>query len=239
MPTLLDSVDAVFLDIGSTLVMGPPVSPNKEIVNHFGLSGDGAAAIGRMVMCTNFSGPEDVCRTLRQQGVSVGPVDSEFISKLWSDQEAGAKPIEGALQAAEFLKISGKKLGLLSDIWSPYYRAFTRACPGIDALVEVRVLSFEAGLKKPDAAFFELAIAKCGVPPTRTLMVGDTYDRDIEPAMTAGMKAAWVLSRPEREVPALVGVIQGQFSKPDITVASIGDLQSATTKENALADYGH
>jgi len=223
---LLDSIDGVFLDIGSTLVMGPHVSPNKEIVSHFALEGELASRVSRLIMCTNFDAPADVCNALSMNGVVLNSSDGEFVSKLWSDQEDAARPIEGALETVQFLKQAGKKLGLLSDIWSPYYRAFRQACPEISDLVDFCVLSFEVGFKKPDPAFFELAISRSGLTPDRILMVGDTYDKDIEPAMTAHMKTAWVLSRPEREVAALVGVIQNNWARPDLTIARISDLQA-------------
>lgn len=49
---------------------------------------------------------------------------------------------------------------------------------GILALVDSVVLSFEVGVKKPDARIFAHALGELGSSPARTLMVGDTWDQD-------------------------------------------------------------
>ncbi|MGC2697466.1 MAG: HAD family hydrolase [Candidatus Angelobacter sp.] len=231
MLSILDSIQAVLFDIGSTLVMGPSISPNKEVVKHFALKAELAAQISRMIMCTDFKSASDVCDLLRRCGVQVNKDDGDFLSRLWHDQETGAMPIPGALDAVRFFKEAGKTVGLLSDIWPPYYHAFTSACPEINELAEVKQLSFQAGMKKPEAAFFQSALRALKSAPERVLMIGDTYDNDIAPAIRQGMKTAWILSRAEREVPALAGVIQGRLPRPDLTLASIVELQSAVIQE--------
>ena len=231
MPNILDSIEAVLFDIGSTLVTGPSVSPNKEVIRRFALNGDTAAKVGRLIMCTDFHGPADVCAAIQGCGIPITKDDSEFVSRLWNDQETAPVPIAGGLEAVQFFKDAGKKIGLLSDIWAPYYRGFTRACPEISELAQVKQLSFRAGVKKPAAAFFESAIQALQAPPERILMVGDTYSNDIAPGIQQGMKTAWILARAEREVAELIGVIEGRLSRPDVTVASIMELQSAVTKE--------
>lgn len=235
MPSLLNSIDAVLFDIGSTLIMGPSVSPTKEIAKHFGLSAEKALQVTRLVMCTDFQGPADVCRTLQSVGIGINQDDCEFVSRLWHDQETSARPIEGGLETVRFFQEAGKAIGLLSDIWPAYYRAFTQVCPEIAELAEIKQLSFQVHLKKPEAAFFQSAIQAFKMPPHRILMVGDTYSNDIAPAIQQGMKTAWILSRAEREVPELVGVISGSLPRPDVTVGSILDLMQAVKEEESSA----
>jgi HAD superfamily hydrolase (TIGR01549 family) len=235
MRNILDSVDAVLFDIGSTLVMGPLTSPNKEVVKHFGLPGEMAKKVGRLIMCTDFQGPAQVCQVLNTCGVPTNKDDCAFVSKLWQEQEVAPKPIAGGLEMVQFFREAGKKIGLLSDIWVPYYRAFTRACPEISDLAEVKQLSFKTQMKKPEAAFFRSAIEALKVAAERILMVGDTYENDIAPAIEQRMRTGWILARPERETAAIVGVIQGHLTKPDITVASILELKSTVTKERSVA----
>jgi FMN phosphatase YigB (HAD superfamily) len=235
MPNILDSIQAVLFDIGSTLIMGPSISPTKEVTKRFGLPADLAAKVTRLMMCTDFGGPADVCEALKDCGIQVNKDDSDFISTLWRNQETGAVPIVGGLESVRFFKRAGKTIGLLSDIWAPYYHAFTTVCPEISQLADVKQLSFKLCLKKPQAAFFQSASRALKADPERTLMVGDTYDNDIAPAIAQGMKTAWILSRAEREVPALVGVIQGRLPRPDLTLGSILELQSAVTEEQVSA----
>ncbi len=239
MPNLLDSIDAALFDIGSTLVEGPSISPNKEIVKHFGLEGETAMRVGRLVMCTDFKGPADVCDILAAAGSKLNRDDVAFISRLWSAQETAAAEITGALEAVKFFAAAGKTIGLLSDIWVPYYRAFERACPEISELAGVKTLSFRAGIKKPDAAFHQAAIRALDAAPERILMIGDTYENDIAPAIREGMKTAWILSRAEREIPALVAVINGQLPRPDVTVGLVTELATAVRKEQARVDQDY
>ena len=239
MPNILDSIHAVLFDIGSTLVMGPSVSPNKEVIRRFALTADTAAKVGRLIMCTDFQGPADVCAAISGCGIPITKDDCDFVSRLWSDQETAPVPIAGGLEAVQFFKNAGKKIGLLSDIWAPYYRGFARVCPQISDVAEVKHLSFRVGVKKPEAAFFESAIQAMQAAPERILMVGDTYSNDIAPGIQQGMKTAWVLSRAEREVSELIGVIEGRLSRPDVTVASILELQSAVTKELSGVHQDH
>lgn len=49
---------------------------------------------------------------------------------------------------------------------------------GILPLIDSVVLSFEAGVKKPDPRVFARALDELGSSPARTLMVGDTWDQD-------------------------------------------------------------
>ena len=45
-----------------------------------------------------------------------------------------------------------------------------------------------SALTKPDPRYFELVLAKAGVPAEKSLMVGDRIDKDIVPAKQTGMK---------------------------------------------------
>lgn len=49
--------------------------------------------------------------------------------------------------------------------------------------------SEEVGRTKPDDAMFETALAKSGVAPERTVMVGDRYDHDVAGAARHGIQA--------------------------------------------------
>jgi len=65
---------------------------------------------------------------------------------------------------------------------------------------DVVVLAGELEMAKPDPAVFAHAMELVGVGPDESVMVGDRYDRDIEGAHAAGMRAIWIRVRGE-EVP--------------------------------------
>jgi putative hydrolase of the HAD superfamily len=48
------------------------------------------------------------------------------------------------------------------------------------------------GVRKPDPAIFRLALEQMGMEPEDVTVIGDSYRKDIEPALTLGCKAIWV-----------------------------------------------
>jgi HAD superfamily hydrolase (TIGR01549 family) len=66
---------------------------------------------------------------------------------------------------------------------------------------EVVLDSALVGLAKPDPALYTLAATRLGLPTVAILHVGDSWERDVVPAHTVGMRTAW-LARPEVTTPA-------------------------------------
>jgi len=67
---------------------------------------------------------------------------------------------------------------------------------GFAPYLKVIVDSHRAGVRKPDPAIFQIAQAQIGVGAGDTLVVGDSFDRDVAPARRAGMMTAWL--QPDR-----------------------------------------
>ena len=63
------------------------------------------------------------------------------------------------------------------------------------------VISGELGLGKPDPEVFMHAVGSLGVRPQDAVMVGDSWERDIEGALGAGLSAIWISHG--REAPAI------------------------------------
>ena len=81
------------------------------------------------------------------------------------------------------------------------------------------ILAGELQMAKPDPAVFAHAMELLDVNAEESIMVGDRYDRDIEGAHAAGMRAVWIRCR-EEEVPA-------GARPPEATIPSIGALPEA------------
>lgn len=217
-------VQSVFFDIGSTLVSGPNLSPNKEIAKILNLPDANADQIKQIIMQEEFQNPEEVCKRLRSSWSELNLSHEEQIKDLWYRQEKDAQEVEGATEVIQSLKSRGYKIGLISDIWAPYYKSFEKTCPKIAALVDSAILSFREGLKKPHLGLFEKALSSLKTAPDQAVMVGDTYENDIRPAIQLGMVTVWVLSRIEQEDEALVNVMNGKWPKPDYTIEHISSL---------------
>lgn len=65
------------------------------------------------------------------------------------------------------------------------------------------------GVRKPDPRIFELGLKALGLPAREVLVVGDSYRKDIEPAMSLGCATLWLKGKgwdsdDEKTVPANV-----------------------------------
>lgn len=72
---------------------------------------------------------------------------------------------------------------------------------GYTPFLSVIVDSRRVGLFKPDSAIFLHAVGKMGGDPAKTMMVGDSFERDVVPAKTAGLKTAWLEGLAPRQCP--------------------------------------
>jgi putative hydrolase of the HAD superfamily len=89
----------------------------------------------------------------------------------------------------------------------------------LERFFDAIILAGDLEMVKPDPAVFVHAMEKLEVGPSESLMVGDRYDRDIEGAHAAGMRAVWIRCR-EESVP------EGA-RPPDAIIPSIGSLPAA------------
>jgi len=104
------------------------------------------------------------------------------------------------------LKERGFELGIVSN-----------GCGNVDKLstdfgyapfLALIVDSRRVGICKPDPAIYRHAAEKLGRDPGEIMMVGDSFERDIQPAKAIGMKTAWLEGATPRDCPdpALVDV---------------------------------
>lgn len=72
---------------------------------------------------------------------------------------------------------------------------------GMKPYLDTVVFSEEAGVAKPEARIFEIALARLGASADETVMVGDAWGTDIVGARAAGIRAVWFnrrgLAKPE------------------------------------------
>jgi putative hydrolase of the HAD superfamily len=80
------------------------------------------------------------------------------------------------------------------------------------------VVSAEVGVGKPDGAIFRHALARLGCDAAHAVMVGDSLEKDVCGALTAGLRAVW-LNRSGRRDP---GVPDGVSQ-----IATLADLPGA------------
>jgi putative hydrolase of the HAD superfamily len=79
--------------------------------------------------------------------------------------------------------------------------------------------SRRVGLYKPDPAIYRCAAACLSLQPSSIMMIGDSFDRDIRPAASIGMRTAWVQGTKGRACPEPTIV--------DICVTRLAELPAA------------
>jgi len=111
------------------------------------------------------------------------------------------------------LKADGYRLALASN----FDRRLHAVCDGIAALrpVDLRVISSEAGCRKPGRGFFEALVSQAGCLPEEVLMVGDDEANDIVGARQAGLDALLI----DRRGGSRPGVISSLAELPQILAA--------------------
>ena len=57
-----------------------------------------------------------------------------------------------------------------------------------NVIIDSKIVS----VTKPDPEIFQFAIEKLNISPEQTVVIGDSYDRDIEPAKKIGCKTVWL-----------------------------------------------
>ena len=217
----------VILDIGSSLVEGPARGPASQIAAAGGLTTDQKHDLHQMLMTAPYAGPEDVYAAVRERLGLVSPAVESAIAEVWDAQEGEARLIPGVTETLERLVERGYQLALLSNIWTPYYRSVYRLIGGFFDLnipPELRLLSCLEGLVKPAPELFRRVLDRAKASPAKTLMVGDSYDKDIRPAIECGMSTLWLLHSPDREIPALVEVLNGAAAGPTAALRTLADI---------------
>ncbi len=116
----------------------------------------------------------------------------------WERVEA----VEGAREALETLYRSAELYIATAaaesserDIW----RAFARV--GLDPYLAGVFCRANLGVHKGSPAFFQAIIDRLGVDAARTAVVGDSLEKDVLPALEAGLSAYWLTGAEHETVP--------------------------------------
>lgn len=62
---------------------------------------------------------------------------------------------------------------------------------GLLRCFKVVIDSSVVGVRKPDPQIFQLAIEQLGIPAKEITVIGDSFDKDIQPALSLGCQAIW------------------------------------------------
>jgi HAD superfamily hydrolase (TIGR01549 family) len=220
----------IFFDIGHTLVTGADRSPRRLLGARLRLSEKDTKRVGQAIMTHPSTEPEGLATVLEEILPQRDRAETALaVKQVWEEQIQCVKEIEGATLLLRSLKAAGYRLGIISNIWHPFYQGFCEACDQLSPLVDYNLLSYRMGCKKPSPDLFNEAVRRTGESASSCWMVGDSYELDIQPASRAGMKTVWVLTRPEKEKPILAQILRGEIPPPDWATDNLPELYSFFT----------
>ncbi|MGV8073512.1 MAG: HAD family hydrolase [Syntrophobacteraceae bacterium] len=215
----------IFFDIGHTLATGAEQSPRRLLANRLGLNEKETRLVGRLIMTHPATEPVSLVSAMAEilPDKDYSQVRS-IVENLWKEQIDCVREVPGATALLGALKVEGFRLGVISNTWHPFFLGFTEICREIKSLLDFTVLSYRIGIKKPSLDLYRHAVKITGEPAERCWMVGDTYEMDMEPAQSIGMRSIWVLRRPEIERSVLVQMLRGDKRVPDWVTGDIEEI---------------
>ena len=119
--------------------------------------------------------------------VTVDELVADFRKNAWKN----CKTFPGTQEVLVELRTRGYKLGIVTNGTVESQQAKVLES-GLDALVDVILISEREELKKPDPRIFARAAARLGVSVADCVFVGDNPEADIRGARSAGMKTIWL-----------------------------------------------
>jgi HAD superfamily hydrolase (TIGR01549 family) len=103
---------------------------------------------------------------------------------------ASRRPAAGALPLLAALK-PRVTIGIVSNNLLEEQQEKVRLC-GFEPYVDALIVSEEAGVAKPDPAIFAIALDRLGGEASRAVMIGDSWQNDVEGARAANIRVIWI-----------------------------------------------
>lgn len=136
-----------------------------------------------------------VGETWRRALASLGLVDERLtgvaLEAHLRHEPLGHRLYPDAVATLTAIREQGLPMALITNGASDLQRAKLDHV-GITDLFDELVISGEVGRAKPDAAIFEMALARLSVDAGDTWHVGDSLDNDVAGAKAAGINAVWI-----------------------------------------------
>ena len=132
---------------------------------------------------------------LEVRGFDTTANDVEWFWTTFVDvQRRLVRPHTDAARALLWARHRGHRVFVVTDA-DPYFVRDVVPASGLAELWDGVVTAAEAGEPKPDPALFRLAIERAGGEPLDTIMIGDSYERDVLGARAAGVMRAVLVDR--------------------------------------------
>lgn len=134
-------------------------------------------------------------------------------------------------ECLDSLALMGIRLGVISNVISTTFTPHILKEYGIDHYMECVLLSSETGVRKPDAAIFNIALTKLGLKAEEMCYVGDTISRDVLGSRNAGLGLCIQIKNPA--IAHRDALFQGADApKPDYLIDDLSEIAGIIRKVN-------
>lgn len=117
----------------------------------------------------------------------------ETINIFYSDYREQLHFEKNIFETLSSIKKKGYKIGVISN--TCYYDEVMKECfkkANIYDLIDNFTFSYSLRVGKPKREIFEAALKVMNVEPYEAVMIGDSLDKDIKPALEIGMRTIWL-----------------------------------------------
>jgi HAD superfamily hydrolase (TIGR01549 family) len=210
-------IKLICFDLFGTLYNGDIFNPEHDIIENFKL--DLTPKEIEQIQCViplSFT-PEQTCKTyLEGIGVKTSKENMDLMEKLLRKELKTVFIFPETMDLLKELKSQEFKLALISN-FIPYAQEVISK--EFFALFDFLLISNEIGLCKPSKAIFGKLKKDSGIKFNEMIMVGDSFNSDIAPAKSFGMKTIWIAPN-AKEKP----------KQADIVVKSLSEVSDAIKK---------
>lgn len=128
--------------------------------------------------------PLDFSQMAAHLGIEVAVDQFVDLEQQLADEVEGIEPFDDGLAAVDLLQGEGVRVGVCSNLASPYCAAILRHFPTLDAYA----FSCDLGVIKPSPGIYEMTCEMLGTPPAETLMIGDSLRCDRDGSRAVGIR---------------------------------------------------
>jgi FMN phosphatase YigB (HAD superfamily) len=222
----------LIFDLGGTLMEGPDISPASRFIRELKIGEECKDIINRFLFTENITDVETLTNRFLECFPDLSREHIGQIEKIWTSQFDDGFVLPGVFELFDNIRKASYKVGIISNIWHPYYTCFENLFSRYLDVFEVITLSHREGLEKPHHMLFrktlDMFCHKCNdgqpVNPENVCMIGDSYYHDISPALEMGFRTVWILIRPSREIQFLEEISQGKRKPADLMLSTIKQL---------------
>lgn len=129
-------------------------------------------------------------KTLEYLGIPPMPLSLRMYEQYWGTFLQEMKVFPGVKELFALLKNNQIPIVICTDLTAHIQHRKIEAL-GIESYIKYLVSSEEAGREKPGKEIFSLCLEKLKLPEKNIWYVGDSFAKDIEGAVSMGMKAIW------------------------------------------------